>query len=202
MRRVNHRVTGLPGEVHTIFIHTHYPLKGNSTVTSRLLIYSLAILGFSAAAAPFMNAGEAHKKPTKDIIETAIAAGNFKTLATALGEAGLIETLKGAGPFTVFAPTDDAFAKVPKADLDNLLKNREQLKKVLLYHVVAGKIMSADVIKLKSATTVEGSKVTINTKGKNVMINSANVIAVDVEATNGVIHVIDTVIMPPAEKEE
>lgn len=168
---------------------------------SRLLIYGLAILGLSAAATPFTHAGESVKKPTMDIVETAVAAGNFKTLATALKEAGLIETLKGEGPFTVFAPTDEAFAKVLKADLNNLLKDKEQLKKVLLYHVVAGKIMSTDVTKLKSAATVEGSDVQISIKGKDVMINAAKVVAVDVDATNGVIHVIDSVIMPPAKKQ-
>jgi uncharacterized surface protein with fasciclin (FAS1) repeats len=136
----------------------------------------------------------------KDIVETAVAAGNFKTLATALTEAGLIETLKGKGPFTVFAPTDEAFAKIPKADLDNLLKNKEALKNVLLYHVVSGKVMSADVVKLQSATTVQGSDVTITVKDKSVMLNTAKVIKVDIGTSNGVIHVIDTVLMPPTQK--
>lgn len=136
----------------------------------------------------------------KDIVETAVAAGSFKTLATALTEAGLIETLKGKGPFTVFAPTDEAFAKIPEADLDKLLKDKEALKKVLLYHVVSGKVMSADVVKLKTAKTVQGSDVKIAVNGKDVMINAAKVITVDVEASNGVIHVIDSVIMPPAGK--
>ena len=136
----------------------------------------------------------------KDIVETAVAAGNFKTLATALTEAGLIETLKGKGPFTVFAPTDEAFAKIPKADLDKLLKDKEALTKVLLYHVVSGKVMSTDVVKLKSAKTVQGSDVKIVVKGKDVMINAAKVVTVDIEASNGVIHVIDSVIMPPAGK--
>ena len=138
----------------------------------------------------------------KDIVETAVAAGNFTTLATALTEAGLIEILKGEGPFTVFAPTDEAFAKIPKADLEKLLQDKEALKKVLLYHVVSGDVTSADVVKLTSAKTVEGSDVKIAVKGKNVMINGAKVTAVDVKASNGVIHVIDSVIMPPAEKEE
>ncbi|MCU0453561.1 MAG: fasciclin domain-containing protein [Bacteroidetes bacterium] len=136
----------------------------------------------------------------KDIVETAVAAGSFKTLATALTEAGLIETLKGKGPFTVFAPTDEAFAKIPKADLDKLLKDKEALTKVLLYHVVSGKVMSSDVVKLKSAKTVQGSDVKISVKGKEVMVNAAKVVTVDIEATNGVIHVIDSVIMPTAEK--
>ncbi|MFN0158163.1 MAG: fasciclin domain-containing protein [Bacteroidota bacterium] len=149
-----------------------------------------------------MFAGDDHKEAQKDIIETAVAAGNFKTLATALTEAGLIETLKGEGPFTVFAPTDEAFAKIPKATLDNLLKNKEQLTKVLLYHVVAGKVMASDVVKISSAKTVEGSSVKISVKGKTVMVDKAKVTAVDIEASNGVIHVIDSVIMPPMAKEK
>lgn len=162
------------------------------------LKYSLAVLALASAAAPAMFAGDDQKEAKKDIIETAVAAGNFKTLATALTEAGLIETLKGNGPFTVFAPTDEAFAKIPQAALENLLKNKEQLKKVLLYHVVAGKVLSTDVVKLKSAKTVEGNTVRISVKGKTVMIDKATVVAVDVEASNGVIHVIDSVLMPPA----
>lgn len=136
----------------------------------------------------------------KNIVETAVAAGNFKTLATALTEAGLVETLKGAGPFTVFAPTDEAFAKIPKADLEMLLKNKEALKSVLLYHVVSGKVMSTDVVKMHSAKTVQGGEVKIAVKGKNVMINMSKVVKADIEASNGVIHVIDTVLMPPAAK--
>ena len=161
-----------------------------SSVTMLALIASVTIA----------SAGENHKESKKDIVETAVAAGNFTTLATALTEAGLIETLKGKGPFTVFAPTDEAFAKVPKADLANLLKDKEQLKKVLLYHVVAGKVMSTDVVKLKSAPTVEGNAVKISVKGKMVKVDNANVTAVDIEASNGVIHVIDSVIMPPTAK--
>jgi uncharacterized surface protein with fasciclin (FAS1) repeats len=157
-----------------------------------LMLVALAAL----VAAPAARASD-NPAAKKDIVETAVAAGSFKTLATALTEAGLIETLKGKGPFTVFAPTDEAFAKVPKADLDALLKNKEQLKRVLLYHVVAGDVRSAQVVKMTEATTVEGSKVTIAVKDGKVMINKANVVKADVEASNGVIHVIDSVIMPP-----
>jgi uncharacterized surface protein with fasciclin (FAS1) repeats len=134
----------------------------------------------------------------KDIVETAVAAGSFKTLATALTEAGLIETLKGAGPFTVFAPTDAAFAKIPKATLDNLLKDKEALKKVLLYHVVSGKVTAKDVMTMngKGAKTVEGSEAMITIKGKTVMVDAAKVEKTDIECSNGLIHVIDTVIMP------
>jgi uncharacterized surface protein with fasciclin (FAS1) repeats len=130
----------------------------------------------------------------KDIVDTAVGAGNFTTLATALKAAGLIDTLKGKGPFTVFAPTDDAFAKVPKADLDALLKDTAKLKSVLLYHVVAGKVMAKD-IKPGKVKTVQGSDVTLSTSG-GVMVNDAKVISADVAADNGVIHAIDTVLLP------
>ena len=130
----------------------------------------------------------------KDIVDTAVAAGNFKTLATALTAAGLVDTLKGPGPFTVFAPTDAAFAKVPKADLDALLKDKAKLTAVLTYHVVPGKVMAKDV-KAGQVKTVQGSMLTISTTG-GVMVDNAKVTATDIAADNGVIHVIDTVIMP------
>ena len=130
----------------------------------------------------------------KDIVDTAVAAGNFKTLATALQAAGLVETLKGKGPFTVFAPTDEAFAKVPKADLDALLKDKAKLTAVLTYHVVPGKVMAKDV-KAGKVKTVQGSELTIGTTG-GVTVNNAKVTATDIVASNGVIHVIDTVVMP------
>jgi uncharacterized surface protein with fasciclin (FAS1) repeats len=130
----------------------------------------------------------------KDIVDTAVAAGNFKTLATALKAAGLIDTLKGKGPFTVFAPTDEAFAKVPKADLDALLADKAKLTAVLTYHVVPGKVMAKDV-KAGKVKTVQGSEITITTAG-GVMVDKARVTATDIVADNGVIHVIDSVIMP------
>jgi len=133
---------------------------------------------------------------SKDIVDTAVAAGSFKTLAAALQAADLVDTLKGPGPFTVFAPTDEAFAKIPKADLDALLKDKTALTAVLTYHVVAGKVMAADVVKLTQANTLEGSPVKIRVVGGKVMVNNANVTATDIAASNGVIHVIDTVIMP------
>ena len=139
------------------------------------------------------------KAATKDIVDTAVAAGSFKTLATALTAAGLIETLKGPGPFTVFAPTDEAFAKVPKKDLEALLKDKKKLTAVLTYHVVPGKVMAADVVKLKDGSkvkTVEGHELTVGNKGGKVMVDAANVTSTDIEASNGVIHVIDTVLMP------
>ncbi|PND39457.1 hypothetical protein C1O66_19235 [Paucibacter aquatile] len=130
----------------------------------------------------------------KDIVDTAVAAGNFKTLATALQAAGLVDTLKGKGPFTVFAPTDEAFAKVPKADLEALLKDKAKLTAVLTYHVVPGKVMAKDV-KAGKVKTVQGSELTIGTTG-GVTVDKAKVTATDIAADNGVIHVIDSVIMP------
>jgi uncharacterized surface protein with fasciclin (FAS1) repeats len=134
----------------------------------------------------------------KDIVDTAVAAGSFKTLAAALKAAGLVDTLKGAGPFTVFAPTDEAFAKLPAGTVEDLLKpeNREKLRAVLTYHVVPGKVMAAQVAKMNSAKTVQGGTVTIKTYGGKVMVDNANVVKADIEATNGVIHVIDSVILP------
>jgi uncharacterized surface protein with fasciclin (FAS1) repeats len=156
----------------------------------RLLALAAAVA--IVAAAPVARADN---HGMKDIVDTAVAAGSFKTLATALQAAGLVETLKGAGPFTVFAPTDEAFAKIPKADLEALLKNKEQLTKVLTYHVVAGKVMAADVVKLKDAKTVQGQMIKIDASS-GVKINGAKVIKADVAASNGVIHVIDSVILP------
>lgn len=130
----------------------------------------------------------------KDIVDTAVAAGQFKTLATALQAAGLVDTLKGKGPFTVFAPTDEAFAKIPKADLDALLKDKAKLTAVLTYHVVAGKVMAKDV-KAGKVKTVQGSELTVATTG-GVTVDNAKVIKTDIAASNGVIHVIDTVVVP------
>lgn len=132
---------------------------------------------------------------SKDIVDTAIAAGNFKTLAKLLTEAGLVETLKSPGPFTVFAPTDEAFAKVPAATLDALAKDKAKLKAVLTYHVVAGKVMAADVAKLKEAKTVQGQSVMIDTKD-GVKVDNARVMKTDIACSNGVIHVVDAVILP------
>jgi uncharacterized surface protein with fasciclin (FAS1) repeats len=129
-----------------------------------------------------------------DIVDTAVAAGSFKTLATALQAAGLIDTLKGPGPFTVFAPTDEAFAKVPKADLEALLKDKAKLTAVLTYHVVSGKVMAKDV-KAGKVKTVQGSEMTVST-GSGVMVDGAKVVKTDIAADNGVIHVIDSVIIP------
>ena len=139
-------------------------------------------------------AGAAFAAQAADIVDTAVAAGNFKTLVVALKAADLVSTLKGKGPFTVFAPTDEAFAKIPKADLDALLKDKARLKAVLTYHVVSGKVMSKD-LKAGDVKTVQGSSVAITTMG-GAMVNNAKVVAADVAADNGVIHAVDTVLMP------
>lgn len=138
----------------------------------------------------------ARAEPAKDIVDTAIAAGDFKTLAKALTEAGLVDTLKGKGPFTVFAPTDEAFAKLPKGTLDALLKDKKKLTAVLTYHVVAGKVMAADAAKLTTAKTVNGQSLTIKAGKDGVKIDSASVVKTDIVASNGVIHVIDNVLLP------
>lgn len=134
----------------------------------------------------------------KDIVDTAVGAGQFKTLAAALTAADLIDTLKGDGPFTVFAPTDEAFAKLPAGTVESLLKpeNKAQLIAVLTYHVVPGKVMAADVVKLKAAKTVQGKSAKITVKGDKVMVDGANVVKTDIMTSNGVIHVIDAVILP------
>ena len=152
---------------------------------------ALSLLTLSLAA----NAGGMGKK---DIVDTAVAAGNFKTLAAALKAAGLVDTLKGPGPFTVFAPTDEAFAKLPAGTVDDLLKpeNHEKLVAILTYHVVSGDVMAKDVVKLHDAKTVNGKEVKIMTEGGKVMVDNANVVKTDVVCSNGVIHVIDSVLLP------
>lgn len=153
-----------------------------------LFIGSLFLISSTVAIADHHLASE------KDIVDTAVAAGSFSTLVTAIKAAGLVETLKGKGPFTVFAPTDAAFAKIPKADLDALLKDKAKLTAVLTYHVVPAKVMAKDV-KAGDAPTVNGKMLKLKTN-KGVMVNDANVTATDIAASNGVIHVIDTVLLP------
>lgn len=133
-----------------------------------------------------------------DIVDTAVGAGSFTTLVTALKTAGLVDTLKGEGPFTVFAPTDAAFAKLPEGTVEDLLKpeNKEKLTGILLYHVVAGKVMAKDVVNLTSAKTVNGKELTVNAGADGVKIDNANVTKTDITTSNGVIHVIDTVVIP------
>ena len=150
-------------------------------------LFTLALSMFAAAD---------HNGMKKDIVDTAVAAGDFNTLVTAVKAAGLVETLKGEGPFTVFAPTDAAFAKVPTDTLNALLADKAALANVLTYHVVAGKVMAADVVKLTSAETVQGQAVSIEVKGGKVYVDGAQVVTTDIKASNGVIHVIDAVILP------
>jgi uncharacterized surface protein with fasciclin (FAS1) repeats len=146
-------------------------------------------------AVALLIASTAVAAQAKDIVDTAVAAGNFKTLATALQAAGLVDTLKGKGPFTVFAPTDDAFAKIPKDQLDALLKDKAKLTAVLTYHVVPGAVMAKDV-KAGPVKTVQGSAFTVKADGGKVMVDNAAVTKTDIVADNGVIHVIDSVILP------
>jgi uncharacterized surface protein with fasciclin (FAS1) repeats len=155
-------------------------------VLAGVMVLALALLVMPVEANP----------EKKDIVDTAVGAGSFNTLVTAVKAAGLVETLKGKGPFTVFAPTDAAFAKLPKATLDGLLADKQALTKVLLYHVVAGNVMAKDVVKLTEAKTVQGSVAKITVKDGTVKVDNANVVKTDIECTNGVIHVIDTVILP------
>lgn len=139
-----------------------------------------------------------HSEPAQDIVDVAVGAGSFNTLAAALTAAGLVDTLKSDGPFTVFAPTDAAFAKLPAGTVDMLLKpeNKDKLIDILTYHVVAGEVKAADVVKLTSATTVEGQNVKIAASESGVMVNNARVVSTDIMASNGVIHVVDTVLLP------
>ena len=145
-----------------------------------------------------LNSSTLRKNPMHDIIDTAVSAGNFKTLAAALTAANLVDTLKGAGPFTVFAPTDEAFAKLPAGTVESLLKDIPKLTAILTYHVVAGKVMAADVMKMggKSATTVNGASLSISTKDGVKLNGASTVVKTDIECTNGVIHVIDSVLLP------
>ena len=160
--------------------------------------FTSLVFAAAVAAAPLAAvAGDMNTMDSKkDIIDTAVAAGSFKTLATALQAAGLVDTLKGAGPFTVFAPTDAAFAKLPAGTVEGLLKDKAKLSAILTYHVVAGKVMAADVVKLDHAKTVNGKSVTIKVVDGKVHVDGATVTSADIEASNGVIHVIDSVLIP------
>jgi uncharacterized surface protein with fasciclin (FAS1) repeats len=148
-----------------------------------------------AVVAAFV-AAPASAQMEKDIVDVAVEAGSFTTLTAALEAAGLVEVLQGEGPFTVFAPTDEAFAKLPDGTVEALLADKEKLVAILTYHVVPGKVMAADVVSLSEATTVNGASIAISTYDGKVKINDATVVAADVGASNGVIHVIDTVILP------
>ena len=164
-------------------------------VTKRMLSLALVLCCLMVSAA-VTYAQE------KDIVDTAVGAGSFNTLVAAVKAAGLVDTLKGPGPFTVFAPTDDAFKKLPPGTVEDLLKpeNKAKLTAILTYHVVPGKMMAAEVVKMKSLKSVQGSPIKVTVKGDKVMVAKATVVKTDVMASNGVIHVIDTVMMPPAKK--
>lgn len=160
----------------------------------KLLLFAAVLLVATSAFA-----GEPGKAAgSKDIVDTAVSAGDFKTLVAAIKAAGLVDTLKGTGPFTVFAPTDEAFAKLPAGTLDELLKpeNKDKLVSILTYHVVSGDVMAKDVVKLNSAKTINGKDVTIKTENGKVYIDNAQVVKPDIKASNGVIHVVDTVLLP------
>ena len=165
--------------------------------------YALSTMAAVAVTAFGLTVGSSHghagDHSGKDIVDTAVEAGQFTTLAAALEAAGLVETLKGDGPFTVFAPTDEAFAKLPDGTVQTLLmpENRDQLTAILTYHVVPGSVMAADVVTLDEAETVNGKMLNISTSGNSVMVNDATVTATDIAASNGVIHVVDSVILPP-----
>ena len=162
------------------------------------ILLKTALVAQLLFAVSLASAGDYGKKKSKDIVDTAVSAGQFNTLAAALEAGDLIDTLKGDGPFTVFAPTDEAFAKLPAGTVETLLKpeNKDQLVSILTYHVVAGRVKAADVVKLDTAKTVNGTDVAIKVKGDAVMVDNATVVATDIAASNGIIHVIDTVILP------
>ena len=180
------------------------------TALTKSLVIAIALLSGASSPAFASNNGGAPaassstsptketKMSTKDIVDTAVGAGQFTTLAAALGAAGLVETLKGDGPFTVFAPTDAAFAALPAGTVEELLKpeNKAKLASILTYHVVSGKVTSSDVVKLSQADSVGGPTLKITTEGGKVMINDATVTTADIETSNGVIHVIDKVLIP------
>jgi uncharacterized surface protein with fasciclin (FAS1) repeats len=149
-----------------------------------------ALLTVSAGAPAIANCSD------KDIVETAVAAGSFQTLVAGLEAADLVDTLKGDGPFTVFAPTDEAFAKLPEGTVEALLRDIPKLRAILTYHVVPGEVSSADVVKIKKAETVNGQSLTVKVNGKSVMIDYAKVVKTDIHTSNGIIHVIDTVVLP------
>jgi uncharacterized surface protein with fasciclin (FAS1) repeats len=174
--------------------------RATQTVEEQDMKFRIAtVVAAAAVALGLAFSGASTRAAEKDIVDTAASAGQFKTLAAALGAAGLVDTLKGAGPYTVFAPTDEAFAKLPAGTVENLLKpeNKDQLVAILTYHVVPGKVMAADVTNLKEAKTVNGKMIEIEVKGDAVMVNEAKVTKTDIGASNGVVHVIDTVLLPP-----
>ena len=173
-------------------------MKRFTKSASPIAIAALILSGFTASMTAVADHHGDKKSAKMDIVDTAVAAGQFNTLAAALGAADLIPTLKGDGPFTVFAPTDAAFAKLPAGTVESLLlpENSDQLVAILTYHVVAGNVMAKDVVNLSEATTVNGADIAIKVVDGKVLINNATVITADVATSNGVIHIVDTVILP------
>ena len=173
--------------------------SGLVKMTAAAIVGMALAAGATIAEMPGKNRVQVAAASDKNIVETASAAGHFKTLTAAINAADLAETLKGSGPFTMFAPTDAAFAKLPAGTVETLLKpeNRDRLAAILTYHVVPGKVMAAEVTKLDEAKTVNGRMIDVSTSGGTVMVNDAKVITADIPASNGIIHVIDTVILPP-----
>ena len=171
-------------------------MKHLLTITLSTLVLTAGMSYAHCGSCGSDHAADAKKKA--DIVDTAVQAGSFNTLVAAVKAAGLVETLKGDGPFTVFAPTDEAFKKLPAGTLESLLKpeNKAKLQAILTYHVVPGKVMAADVVKLTTAKTVQGGKVSIAVGDSGVTVDGANVVKTDIETSNGVIHVIDAVILP------
>ena len=165
-------------------------LPGLAIVERAVPAVALAVL------VPLLVPAQVRAQGTKDIVEVAVAAGSFKTLVAAVQAADLVEVLKRPGPLTVLAPTDEAFAKIPKADLDALMKDKAKLAKVLQYHVLTGNVNAADLRMMKDFGTAQGGRIQITTSGTSLKINNATVVKADVSASNGVIHVIDTVLMP------
>jgi uncharacterized surface protein with fasciclin (FAS1) repeats len=162
------------------------------------IFISLALITSAYAECGGGGGGEKSQVHDRTIVGVASNAGTFKTLLAAAQAAGLAETLAGVGPYTVFAPTDEAFAKLPEGTLESLLADKEQLSQILLYHVVPGNLKAAEVVTNSSLKSAQGADITLTVNGSSVMVNNANVVATDIEASNGVIHVIDTVILPPA----
>lgn len=167
----------------------------------RRLQVAMALAAVLLSGVAWVSRNRAEEATKKDIVDVAVEAGSFKTLAKALQAAGLVDTLKGKGPFTVFAPTDDAFAKLPKGALEALLKDKAKLTAVLTYHVVAGEYPAEKVVAHKSLKTVQGSPIKITVTDAGVKVNEANVVKTDIRASNGIIHVIDAVIVPPEKPE-
>jgi uncharacterized surface protein with fasciclin (FAS1) repeats len=166
--------------------------------SKHLNLFLLCAVMLVCTTAPAAQSAREESKSKKDIVDTAVGAKDFKTLVTAVKAADLVDVLKSKGPFTVFAPTDKAFAKIPKEKLEALLKDKKGLADVLKYHVVPGTVTAADVVKVDSAKTVLGKPIKVRVKDKKVMINDANVVQTDIACSNGVIHIIDSVLLPPA----